>query len=104
MARMFSSDVGLSTTTTREGLFDEARTSPHVPSASTTRTPLTVTRRSIFCPSTGASLSLSAAYSLVSESTTAYLRSSGHSGAMVGELHVLGRPATRSDILRAPAR
>ena len=39
---MRASDAGLSTTTTSSGLFDEARTRPHVPSSTVTRTPFTV--------------------------------------------------------------
>jgi hypothetical protein len=38
----------LSTTTTSEGLLEEARTRPQVPSSSVTRTPLTVTTEAIF--------------------------------------------------------
>ena len=53
MARMLASAVGLSTTITSSGLLEEARTSPQVPSSSTTRTPLTVTRSRIFWPATG---------------------------------------------------
>ena len=47
IARMLASDTGLSTTTTKDGLFEEARTSPQVPSANVTRTPLTVTSLAI---------------------------------------------------------
>ena len=52
MSRMRASDAGLSTTTTSSGLFEEARTSPQVPSSTVTRTPLTVTRSRIGCPAT----------------------------------------------------
>ena len=45
IARILASEAGLSTTTTSDGLLDEARTRPQVPSSSVTRTPLTVTTR-----------------------------------------------------------
>ena len=43
MARILASEAGLSTTTTSDGLLEEARTRPQVPSSRVTRTPLTVT-------------------------------------------------------------
>jgi hypothetical protein len=43
MARISASDSGLSQTTTRLGVFEEARTSPHAPLSRITRAPLTVT-------------------------------------------------------------
>ena len=52
ISRMRASETGLSTTTTSSGLFDEARTSPQVPSSTVTRTPLTVTRSRIAWPAT----------------------------------------------------
>ena len=52
MSRMRVSDTGLSTTTTSSGLFEDARTSPQVPSSTVTRTPLTVTRSRIGWPAT----------------------------------------------------
>ena len=60
MAFMLASDVGLSTTTTSSGLFDEARTRPQVPSSSITRTPLTVMRSRIVWPATVPPVSLRA--------------------------------------------
>ena len=50
IAFIISSDVALSHTTTSSGLFEDARTSPHVPSSSTIRTPFTVISPTIGCP------------------------------------------------------
>src|SRR5471032_931532 len=98
MARILASDAGLSTTTTRDGLLDEARTRPQVPSSSVTRTPLTVTSLTIFWPLIVSPRAFRPSYSFTIASTTAYFRSSGQNGAMVGEPQVLGSVATRSDI------
>ena len=46
-----SSDVGLSVTTTKEGLFDEALIKPQEPSSKENLTPLTVKTSEIICPS-----------------------------------------------------
>ena len=56
---------GFRTTTTSDGLFEEARTRPQVPSSSVTRTPLTVTRRAIFWPRSFSPFAASCSYSLV---------------------------------------
>jgi hypothetical protein len=96
MARMLVSDVGLSTTTTSSGLLEEARTRPQVPSASVTRTPLTVTRSRIFWPATAAPLAAASWYCPVMRSTTPYLASSSQWGDMVGEPQVLGSAFLRS--------
>ena len=50
MARMLASEVGLSTTMTNSGLFEDARTSPQVPSSRTTRMPFTVITSRTFWP------------------------------------------------------
>src|SRR5205809_575212 len=47
---MRASDAGLSTTTTSSGLLEDARMRPHVPSATVTLTPFTVTRSRIGSP------------------------------------------------------
>src|SRR5262249_21246580 len=52
MLPMRASETGLSTTTTRSGLLEEARTRPQVPPSTVTRTPLTVTRFLIGWPAT----------------------------------------------------
>src|SRR6201999_3899201 len=90
IARILASEAGLSTTTTSDGLLDEARTRPQVPSSRVTRTPFTVTTLAIFWPNRLSPLSFSAEYSFTIASTTAYFRSSGQNGAMVGEPQVLG--------------
>ena len=50
IARSSASDVGLSQTTTRFGVLDEARTRPQPPFSSITRAPLTVTISVMRCP------------------------------------------------------
>src|SRR6202789_941011 len=99
MARMLASDTGLSPTTPRDGLFEDARTRPQVPSAKVTRTPLTVTTLAMGWPRSVSPFSFRLKYSFVSASTTAYFLSSGHSGAMVGEPKVLGSPSYSDDRL-----
>src|SRR5471032_2642266 len=99
MARILASDAGLSTTTTSDGLLDEARTRPQVPSSRVTRTPLTVTTLTIFWPSKVSPLSFSAVYSCTIASTTAYFLSSGQKGAMVGEPQLCGSPSYSPDSL-----
>src|SRR2546429_7959136 len=85
MSRMRASDTGLSTTTTSSGLLEEARTSPQVPSATVTRTPLTVTRSRIGSPATFSARAFACSKCFTTSSTTRYLTSSGQCGAMVGE-------------------
>ena len=102
IARILACEAGLSTTTTSEGLFDEARTRPQVPSSSVTRTPFTVTTDMIFWPSSFSPFSARAEYSFTIASTTAYFFSSGQKGAMVGEPQLCGR-ASYSDDSFAPA-
>ena len=46
------SEVGLSVTTTKDGLFEEARTNPHDPSFNVNLIPFTVNMFLISCPST----------------------------------------------------
>src|SRR4029079_12100253 len=94
--RMLASAVGLSTTITSSGLLDEALTKPQVPSASTTRTPLTVTRSRIFWPATGSPEAAAALYWAVILSTIEYFTSSAQCGDMVGEPQVLGSAFLRS--------
>src|SRR6185312_13676659 len=104
MARIFFSETGLSTTTTSDGLLDEARTRPQVPSSSVTRTPFTVTSFMIFWPRMVSPFACNPSYSFTIASTMPYFLTSGAKGAMVGEPHVLGRSATSSDIFFPPAR
>ena len=80
IARMRASDAGLSTTTTSSGLFDEARTRPHVPSSTVTRTPLTVTRSRIGCPANGSPRACIAWSRATTRSATSYLTSSAQCG------------------------
>ena len=96
MARMLASDVGLSTTITSSGLLEEARSRPQVPSASTTRTPLTVISSRIFWPAICAPAAEASLYWATILSTMPYLASSAQCGDMVGEPHVLGSAFLRS--------
>ena len=54
------SEAGLSITTTSSGLLDDARTRPQVLSSVVMRTPLTVTRSTVFEPAIGSRASLMA--------------------------------------------
>src|ERR1700694_115581 len=92
---MLVSDVGLSTTITNSGLLEEARTRPQVPSARTTRTPLTVTRSRIFWPATAVPAAAASLYWAVILSTIEYFTSSAQCGDMVGEPQVLGSASFR---------
>ena len=92
-------DAGLSTTTTSSGLLDDARTRPQVPSATVTRTPLTVTRSRIGWPITVSPLALAASKCFTTCSTTRYLVSSSQCGDMVGDDQVLGSAFFRSAML-----
>src|SRR5687767_7759264 len=94
---MRSSEAGLSTTTISEGLLEEARTRPHVPSSNVTRTPLTVTTLVIVLPRIFSPFSNFAWNFFVISSTTPYFLSSGQKGPMVGDPHVLGSAFLRSD-------
>jgi hypothetical protein len=64
-----SSEVGLSVTTTKEGLFDEALISPHEPSSKENLTPLTVRTSVIICESISILLFLISSTFLTKSST-----------------------------------
>src|SRR5258707_15148713 len=99
MSRMRASETGLSTTTTSSGLFEDARTSPQVPSSTVTRTPLTVTRSRIGWPQTFSPFFCAASKCATTLSTIPYLISSAQCGDMVGEDQVLGSAFLRSAML-----
>ena len=71
-------------------MLEEARTTTHVPSSSTTRTPLTVMRSRILWLATGVPEFGGVLYCAVIWSTISYFTSSAQYGDMVGEPHVLG--------------
>src|SRR5215467_7854046 len=98
ISRMRASDTGLSTTTTSSGLFEEARTRPQVPSATVTRTPLTVTRSRIGCPATASPFCRAASKWCTTSSTTPYFASSAQCGDMVGDCQVFGSAFLSCDI------
>src|SRR6478672_3162698 len=99
MSRMRASEIGLSTTTTSSGLFDDARTRPQVPSSTVTRTPLTVTRSRMPCPATLSPFFCAASKCATTWSTTPYLVSSAQCGDMVGDDQVFGSAFLRSAML-----
>src|SRR5471032_921565 len=98
MSCMRCSDTGLSTTTTSFGLLDDARTRPQLPSATVTRTPLTVTRSRIGWPATFSPFFCNASKCFTTLSATPYLVSSAQCGDIVGDDHVLGSAFFRSAI------
>src|SRR5215467_6769504 len=89
ISRMRASDAGLSTTTTSSGLFEEARTSPQVPSSTVTLTPFTVTRSRMGWPANGSPRACISRSRSRTRSATAYLTSSAQRGDIVGEPQVL---------------
>ena len=74
-------------------MFDEARTSPHVPSSAVTRTPFTVVTSRIFCPMIGSPVSRIAWMRFVTFSITPYFTSSPQCGDIVGVPQVFGSAA-----------
>src|SRR5665213_4388640 len=90
--------TGLSTTTTSSGLLEDARTRPQLPSATVTRTPLTVTRSRIGWPATFSFLLCIASKCFTTHSTTPYLVSSAQYGDMVGDDQVFGSAFFTSDV------
>ena len=78
------SEVGLSVTTTKDGLFEDARTNPHDPSFNVNLIPFTVNMSFIFCPSIIVLLFLKYLNFFIISSTTLYFSSSLQYGAIVG--------------------
>src|SRR5476651_76103 len=95
---MRCSDTGLSTTTTSSGLLEDARTRPQLPSATVTRTPLTVTRSRIGWPATFSPFFCNASKCFTTLSATPYLVSSAQCGDMVGDAQLFGPPPPRSPL------
>ena len=95
-ARISASDSGLSHTTTRFGVLDDARTNPHAPLSKITRAPLAVTTFLIGRPPSF-SPALNLATSLATRrSSVPYFSRSEQYGDIVDVAHVFGNALRRS--------